>query len=413
MDIGKTRRRGSARRLPGYGGHRSYDNDVTGGFDGPPDIAIPDVASDERPPTRRIDIDPRSAIPICIAFAILAVGIWFVRQIPRTLSLLVIASLLAFALMPVVEALKRRTGWKRRYVAAIVLVGTGVIAITTIVLVAVPTIDQVRQFNKDIPKTVKQMGELPLIGPRLREADASKKVKDWLDNLPERLDVDSTPIADAAGTIADGIAATLFALLLAITLLLDGERLVRMGRSLIPPRRRPDADRFARLVYDVIGRYIAGTLFVAALAGVVVLVASLSLGVPLAPLLAVWVALCNPMPQIGGFLGAVPFVALGLTQSAVKGVTCLIIFLVYQQIENHVLQPLIIGRAVQLTPPATMVAALIGVAAGGVIGGMLAIPLLGASKAIYMALRSPELEVVPPGWTPPADALPPSPPLLS
>ena len=166
-----------------------------------------------------------------------------------------------------------------------------------------------------------------------------------------------------------------------------------MGRRLVPERRRADADRLGRLVYDVVGRYIAGTLFMAALAGVVTLVASLSLGVPLAPLLAVWVAICNPMPQIGGFLGAVPFVALGLTQSAVAGVICLVVFLIYQQTENHVLQPLIIGRAVRLTPPATMVAALVGVAAGGVIGGLLAIPLLGATKAIYLALRSPELEI--------------------
>jgi len=144
----------------------------------------------------------------------------------------------------------------------------------------------------------------------------------------------------------------------------------------------------------------------AALAGVVTLVASLSLGVPLAPLLAVWVAICNPIPQIGGFLGAVPFVALGLTRSAVVGVACLVVFLIYQQTENHVLQPLIIGRAVRLTPPATMVAALIGVAAGGAIGGLLAVPLLGASKAIYLALRPPELEVPAPGWVPPSEHLP-------
>ena len=143
----------------------------------------------------------------------------------------------------------------------------------------------------------------------------------------------------------------------------------------------------------------------AALAGVVTLVASLSLGVPLAPLLAVWVAICNPIPQVGGFLGAVPFVALGLTQSAVVGVICLIVFLIYQQTENHILQPLIIGRAVRLTPPATMVAALVGVAAGGVIGGLLAIPMLGASKAIYLALRTPELEI-PARVDPPSEHLP-------
>jgi predicted PurR-regulated permease PerM len=366
---------------------------VTLGADGPfEDLGIPSPP-EASPAPRRLDIDPRSAVPIAGAFAILAISIWFIRSIPRTLALTAIASLLAFALIPVVEAVRRVTGWNRRYVAALVLVGTGVIAVTTIVIVAVPTINQVSQFNKDIPKTVDQLGQLPIIGPKLREADASKKVRQWLDNFPKRLDVNSTPIANAAGTIADGITATLFALLLAITLVLDGERLVNMGRRLVPIRRRTDADRIGRLVYDVVGRYIAGTLFMAALAGTVTLVASLALGVPLAPLLAVWVAICNPMPQIGGFLGAVPFVALGLTQSAVVGVSCLIVFLIYQQTENHLLQPLIIGRAVRLTPPATMVAALIGVAAGGVIGGMLAIPLLGASKAIYLALRSPQLEV--------------------
>lgn len=377
---------------------------MTTGFDGPSDGASP--LEPEAARSKRIDIDPRSAIPISIAFAILGVLIWLVREIPRTLALTVIASLLAFALMPVVEAVRRRTGWSRRLVAPIVLIGVGLIAVTTIVLVAVPTINQIGQFNKDIPKTVDQLGDLPIIGPRLREADASEKVRKWIDEFPKRLDVNSTPVADAAATIADGIAATLFALLLAITLVLDGERLVNMGRQLVPARRRGDADRFGRMIYDVFGRYIAGSLFVAALAGVVMLIASLSLGVPLAPLVAAWVAICNPMPQIGGFLGAVPFVALGLAQSAVTGVSCLAVFLVYQQIENHLIQPLIIGRAVQLTPPTTMVAALIGVSAGGVVGGLLAIPVLGATKAIYLALRSADLEQPPAGWVPPSEHLP-------
>jgi len=378
---------------------------VTADSDGSLPEQIPILGTPDPPVATepRIDIDPRSAIPICIAFAILAVSIWLVRSIPRTLTLTAIASLISFALIPLVEALRRRTGWRRRYAAATVLVATGVIAITTLALVLVPTIDQVRAFNKDVPKTVDQLGTLPIIGPRLREANASKKVRQWLDNFPKRLDVNPTPVGNAASKIADGVAATLFVLLLAITLVLDGERIVSMGRRLIPDGRRPMADRIGRLVYNVVGRYIAGTLFMAALAGVVILVASLSLGVPLAPLLAVWVAICNPMPQVGGFLGAVPFVALGLTQSAVTGVICLIVFLIYQQTENHILQPLIIGRAVRLTPPATMVAALIGVAAGGVVGGMLAIPMLGATKAIYLALRSPELEIPAPGWVPPTE----------
>jgi predicted PurR-regulated permease PerM len=134
-------------------------------------------------------------------------------------------------------------------------------------------------------------------------------------------------------------------------------------------------------------------LLVAALAGVVMLTGALALDVPLAPLIAVWVAITNPIPQIGGFLGGAVFVLLAVTQGAVVGVIALAIFLVYQQLENHVLQPLIIGRAVRLSPPATMVAALVGVAAGGLVGGLFAIPLLGATKAIYLSTRSPDNDV--------------------
>ena len=62
----------------------------------------------------------------------------------------------------------------------------------------------------------------------------------------------------------------------------------------------------------MIGKYIAGSVLVAVLAGVVMLIASLALGVPLAPLIGVWVAMTNLIPQIGGLLGAVPFVLLGI-----------------------------------------------------------------------------------------------------
>ena len=322
--------------------------------------------------------------------ALFAITVWFIRSIPRTLSALAIAALLAFALNPLVEALKRRTGWHRRTAAGVVLVMTALVVAVVAALITVPTIHEVRDFNKQIPQTVKELGQLPIIGPRLREANASEKVQEWLNNAPKHLSANSKPIENAAGTIADGVAAALFTLLLAITILIDGDLIINGIRRLIPARRRSEADRMGRLVYQVVGRYIAGTLLVAALAGVVMLTSSLVLDVPLAPLIAVWVSITNPIPQIGGFLGGVVFVLLAVTQGAVVGVIALVIFLVYQQLENHVLQPLIVGRAVRLSPPATMVAALIGVAAGGLVGGLFAIPLLGASKAIYLSTRSPK-----------------------
>jgi predicted PurR-regulated permease PerM len=306
------------------------------------------------------------------------------------LSALAIATLVALALNPIVEALRRRTGWSRRAAAASVLVTAAVIVASGVALITVPTIHEVRDFNKQIPTTVRDLGRLPVIGPRLREARASEKVQQWLNNAPQHLSANSKPIERAAGALADGVLAAAFTLLLAITLLLDGELLVDSARRLVPERRREYADRMGRLVYQVVGRYIAGSLLVALLAGFVMLTGSLVLGVPLAPLIAVWVAITNPIPQVGGFLGGLVFVLLALTQGAVVGVVALGIFLVYQQLENHVLQPLIVGRAVRLSPPATMVAALVGVAAGGLVGGLFAVPLLGATKAIYLSTRFPE-----------------------
>jgi predicted PurR-regulated permease PerM len=377
----------------------SYDTDVSSlplgssaGADAPTGGPVDTASSDTQSPagpTDGFDLDPRSAIPLAIAVALFAIAVWFIRSIPRTLSALALASLLALALNPLVEALKRRTGWHRRTAAGVVLVLVAVVVSVVAALITVPTIHEVQGFNKQIPQTVKDLGRLPVIGPRLRDANASEKVQQWLNDAPKHLSANSKPIENAAGAVADGIAAALFTILLAITILLDGEHIVNGIRRLVPARRRTDADRIGRLVYQVIGRYIAGTLLVAALAGVVMLTGALALAVPLAPLIAVWVAITNPIPQIGGFLGGAVFVLLAVTQGAVVGVIALAIFLVYQQLENHVLQPMIIGRAVRLSPPATMVAALVGVAAGGLVGGLFAIPLLGATKAIYLSTRSP------------------------
>ena len=89
---------------------------------------------------------------------------------------------------------------------------------------------------------------------------------------------------------------------------------------------------------------------------------------PLAPIAAIWAALTNLIPQIGGFLGGAFFVLLALTESPTTAVIAGVLFLGYQQFENNVVGPAIVGSAVNLTPPATMLAALIGGAAAGVPG---------------------------------------------
>ena len=151
------------------------------------EVASPPIG----PSAADLDLDPRSAIPLAIAVALFALAVWFVRSIPRTLSSVAIAALFAFALNPLVEALKRRTGWGRRTAATVVLVTAGLLVAVVAALITVPTIHEVRDFNKQIPQTVKDLGKLPIIGPKLREAKASEKVQQWLNDAPKHLSANS------------------------------------------------------------------------------------------------------------------------------------------------------------------------------------------------------------------------------
>jgi predicted PurR-regulated permease PerM len=170
-------------------------------------------------------------------------------------------------------------------------------------------------------------------------------------------------------------------------LLIDGPWLVRGGRLLIPPSRRNTAHRLGTILGQVIGRYFAGSLLLAVLQGIQVLITGILLGVPLSPLLAVWAAVWNLVPQVGGAIGGVVFVLVAFTQGATTGVIAAVVFMAYLTFANNVLLPVILGRAVNISPLTTMVATIGGFAVGGIVGAMVAVPLLGAGKAMYIEIR--------------------------
>jgi predicted PurR-regulated permease PerM len=231
---------------------------------------------------------------------------------------------------------------------------------------------------------------LPIVGDRLREADAAERVQRFLEGLPQRLSDDDEPLVRLAESLFGGALAAFTVVLVTFVLLLDGHRLVQGVRRVVPLERRESVDTVLDILTRTIGHYFAGSLFVAVLSGLGMLVVGLALGVPLTPLAAIWATLTNLVPQIGGFLGGSFFVLLGFADSPRTGVLCLAYFLIWQQIENHVITPMVVGEAVDLSPPTTMLGALIGGAAAGVPGALVAVPLIGTAKALYYELRGVE-----------------------
>jgi predicted PurR-regulated permease PerM len=336
-----------------------------------------------------VDLDPRSILALLVSLFALTLLTAMARAASRTLTWLAIGALLALALNPVVLRTQVRLKIRRSVAVGVVLsMFLGVIA-GLVFLLGPPVANQARDFQRELPQVLDRLQDLPIVGNDIRENDVPRKLKDWIDNLPERLGENPGRVAHAGQSVLSGVLAALAIVLITITLLLDGSRVVRGLRRAVPLSRRAFVDRAGETFYQVVGRYFAGSLLVALLAGTGVLIMGVILKLPLTPVAALWTASTNLIPQIGGFLGGSMFVALGLTKGPTSALICVVYFLAYQQLENHVIQPVVVGEAVDLSPPATMLAALVGASAAGVPGALLATPLVGVIKALYIEVRDP------------------------
>jgi predicted PurR-regulated permease PerM len=332
-----------------------------------------------------VDIDPWSFVALVLAAAFAVAVFAIADQAGDVLTGIGVGVLLGLALTPVVNAAQRR--WNTSRGTAVVIVGAGLtVAVAVVVLLVAPAaIRQSREFSEELPTTVREFYSWPIIGPRLEEADAAGSIEEWIEDAPAR--VDDRTLADLGERLLGGVLSAVVVLVTALGVLVDGEGIVRRFRVLVPVGRLAQADRLGRIVYSTFGSYFAGSMFVAILAGLVTLSTGLLLGVPLAPVAGLWTTFTNLIPQIGGLLGGGFFVLLAVTQGPVIAVIALAVVVAYQNLENHVISPAIVGRAVNLSPPATMLAVLVGGAAAGVPGALVATPLFAASKAVYLDRR--------------------------
>jgi predicted PurR-regulated permease PerM len=336
-----------------------------------------------------VDLDLRSVLALLLSLFALAMLAALAREASRTLTWLAIGVLLALALNPVVLRAQERLNVRRSIAVGLVLTTFLGVVVGLVFLLGPPVVDQARDFNDELPQVLRRLEDLPIVGDDIRANDVPEKIENWIDELPTRLGDNPSRVADAGRSVLSGVLSTLAIVLITITLLLDGSRVVRGLRRVVPLSRRSLVDRAGDTFYRIVGRYFAGSLFVAALAGTGVLIMGVILGLPLTPVAALWTASTNLIPQIGGFLGGALFVGLGLTKGPTTAVVCIAYFLAYQQLENHVIQPVVVGEAVDLSPPATMLAALVGASAAGVPGALLATPLVGVIKALYLEVRDP------------------------
>ncbi len=354
----------------------------------PPGLpALPAGEEAAGPATLTVELSTTTVLTVLGAITVLVVLMWLARSAPEALTLVVIGAFAALALDPLVNGAGRVLRLTRGWAAAVVLLVFAVVTVAFLALVGPQLAKQTTALPDDLPRVVDSLVELPVIGPSLARNDVPAKVQDFLGTLPERLAGPSSNLADVAETVSSGIVRALLALAVMVAVLLDGPLLVTRVRRLIPAENRPRAEQLGRVAYDVIARYFVGNVFLSFLHGLWVAIWGTLLGVPLTPVLAVWAAITSLIPQIGGALGFVLIVAVSLTQGLGVAVVMGVAFAVYMTFDNNVLLPLFVGRAVDVSAPVTMLGAIAGFAVAGVAGSLLAIPVIGAGKAVVTALR--------------------------
>jgi predicted PurR-regulated permease PerM len=350
----------------------------------------------------------REVVRIVLIVVAVAICLYLIYQVRRPLLWVIIAIFLAAALSPPVNWLARRM--RRGLAVAIVFLCLLGIPMLLIALLLPPVITEGTQFAENVPQYARDVSDFVEDNRRLREInqdyDITRRIEEEAEKLPDRL-------GGAAGTLRDvglGIVNSIFALItilvLTAFLLANGRAWTDRAIATRPPEQRERLRRSLDRMAGAVGGYVAGALTIAVIAGVATYVVLLILGVPFRGPLAVIAGLFSLIPLVGATIAAVLIGIVTLFENFPTATIIWVIWaIVYQQFENHVIQPQIQKRTVKVHPFVTVVSVLFGATLLGVLGALVAIPVAASIQILireYIDVRTMTIKREPPQPAQPA-----------
>jgi predicted PurR-regulated permease PerM len=324
-----------------------------------------------------------SLLATIVAVAVVLEVIWIARHV---LTWILISLFLALALNPAVEWLQQH-GVKRRGSAAAITYVLAIAFFVGIGFTFVPTlVNQVNDFVQKLPDYVHDVtqgrGRLGFLETKYhiqqRIEDAVKE-----GGATRVLGLSGVAISVAKGVITI-VVATVTILFMTFFMLLEGPTWVERFYGLLPERSRPRWRKVGNDIYRTVGGYVTGNLLISLIAGGLTTIVLLIMGVPYAVALGLIVAILDLIPLAGATIAAILIGIVAFLHSIPAGIVVVIFFIVYQQVENHLLQPVIYGRTVQLSPLAVLVSILIGAELAGILGALAAIPVAGSIQVVIL-----------------------------
>jgi predicted PurR-regulated permease PerM len=333
--------------------------------------------------------DPRSRVPVrtiaatigmvLLTAAVLLLG-WEVR---RVLTWIVVAALLAIILGPLVDITQRRLRL-RRALATLLVFLVAIVALAGILIMFIrPLASEGPQFIDRVPGYVEQArtGRGP-VGDLVQRYNLDQYLQRNQTRLRQSANRLTTPALGVLRSIFSTVVALVTIFVLTFLMVLQGPKLLTAWVSALPQQRQERVRRVAADCAKAVTGYMTGNLVISVIAGTVTYVVLWIMGVPYRGVVALFVGFADLIPLVGATLGAVVAIAVAALHSLPAAIVVLVVFVVYQQLENHVLQPVIMSRTVELSALTVLVSILIGVELFGFLGALLAIPVAGVLHVI-------------------------------
>lgn len=357
--------------------------------------------SDAHPSKGRLQ--PRDVWTVLWVTVAFAAGLLILYEIRRILLWLFIALFVAAVMGPAVSFLVRR-GWRRGLAVGAVVILLTVLAGGAGYVLVRPLVTQSIEFAEDLPENLDRLQRAPIVRQTLDRFNVEDRLEQASADLPDRLLGFSGPLFSIFKTIGEAIIALVSIAVMTVFLLLYGPQFADTALRLIPDGRlRRRVDSLGVKSLGAVSGWVLGNVLTSVVAGVAALVLFVLLGLPYATLLALWVAIADLIPLAGATLGAIPAIVVGFLVSPLVGIVVTAFFILYQQLENHVLQPAVYGRTIKLNPFLVLLAILVGIELAGFVGALLALPVAGIIQIIVLDV----LETNGHSTAPVAEPLPP------
>jgi predicted PurR-regulated permease PerM len=352
----------------------------------------PEPVTDEAPrvaETQRVEVTVSMrtllfllGVAAVVALAILSLG---------TLLSVMLASVLALGLDPVVAALVRR-GWKRGPASLTVFAALFASVFVLVLVTAGPVWEQIVEFVQALPGYWDELTAKPWFQDIVSTANADQKVRELLGELAAGLPDAANALLGLAGGVFGSVLSLVTLTFLALFLLMERPMITDWMFGFT----RPEAETRWRPVLEdsikAISSSLIGNVAISIVAGTVAWLSAVLLDLPFPLVLAVITGLLDLIPQVGATIAAVILTAVALTVGTTEAIIMVIIQIVYQQLENYVVYPIVYRRAVELTGFTTIVAVLIAGSLLGVVGAILAVPFAAVIKVTLREATRPRTE---------------------